>query len=164
MLLIFPSKILVIHAGGIGDLLLALPALRAFRSAFPDSSLDLLGFPERLSLVAHDLRAASIHPIDQAGLAHFYLEGGVLPPRFVDFFSSFSAALLVGRSRAETLAQNLRRAGLNRVILLPFPEKGKHRTFPMRSWRRSELSESKAETISPLSAFPERLCRLPMSC
>ncbi len=125
MLLIFPSKILVIHAGGIGDLLLALPALRAFRSAFPDSSLDLLGFPERLSLVAHDLRAASIHPIDQAGLAHFYLEGGVLPPRFVDFFSSFSAALLVGRSRAETLAQNLRRAGLNRVILLPsFPGEG----------------------------------------
>jgi ADP-heptose:LPS heptosyltransferase len=120
-----PSKILMVHAGGIGDLLLALPALRAFRAAFSNFSLELLGFPERLSLVATDLGAAAIHSVDQAGLAHFYLEGGALPPRFVEFFSSFSAALLIGRSQAETLAQNLRRAGLTRVIFLPsFPGEG----------------------------------------
>ena len=116
------AKILMIHAGGIGDLLLALPALRAFRMAFPDSSLELFGFPERLSLIAHDLGAVSIHSINQAGLAHFYLRGGALPSRLVEFFSSFSTALLIGRSQAETLAENLRRAGLARVIFLPsFP-------------------------------------------
>jgi ADP-heptose:LPS heptosyltransferase len=120
-----PPKILIIHAGGIGDLLLALPALRAFRMAFPVSSPELLGLPERLSLIAHDLGAASIHSLHQAGLAHFYLKGGVLPSRFVEFFSLFSAAILIGRSQAETLAENLRRAGLARVIFLPsFPEEG----------------------------------------
>ena len=114
-----PSKILMIHAGGIGDLLLALPALRVFRAAFPDSSLELLGFPERLSLIAHDLGAVSIHSINQAGLAHFYLKGGILPSRLIEFFSSFSAAILIGRSQAETLAENLRRTGLNRLVFLP---------------------------------------------
>jgi heptosyltransferase-2 len=120
-----PAKILMIHSGGIGDLLLSLPAMRAFRKAFPDSSLELLGFPERLSLVAHDLRAAAVHSIDQAGLAHFYLEGAVLPPRFGELFSSFSAALLIGRSQAGIFAENLRRTGLKRVFFLPsFPEEG----------------------------------------
>lgn len=118
-----PAKILMVHAGGIGDLLLSLPAMRAFRRAFPDSALELLGFPERLSLVAHDLQAAAVHSTDQAGLAHFYLEGGDLPSRLGEFFSSFSSALLIGRSRAETFAKNLRRAGIRQVVFLPsFPE------------------------------------------
>jgi len=115
----------MIHAGGIGDLLLALPALRAFRMAFPDSSPELLGLTERLSVIAHDLGAVSIHSIHQADMAHFYLKGGALPSRLVGFFSSFSAALLIGSSRAGTLAENLRRAGLPRVIFLPsFPGDG----------------------------------------
>lgn len=114
------------HAGGIGDLLLSLPAMRAFRAVFPDSSLELLGFPERLSLAAHDLKASAVHSIDRAGLAHFYLEGGDLPPRLAEFFSSFSSALLIGRSRAETFAKNLRRAGVRQVVFLPsFPEEGR---------------------------------------
>ena len=96
MSIFHPPKILMIHAGGIGDLLLALPALRAFRMAFPDSSPELLGLPERLSVIAHDLGAVSIHSIHQADMAHFYLKGGVLPSRLVGFFSSFSAALLIG--------------------------------------------------------------------
>ena len=117
-----PPKILMIHAGGIGDLLLSLPALRAFRMAFPDSSPELLGLPERLSLIAHDLGAVSIHSINQANLAPFYLKGGALYSRLVEFFSSFSAALLIGRSQAEILADNIRLAGLARVIFLPsFP-------------------------------------------
>jgi heptosyltransferase III len=115
-------KILAVHAGGIGDLLLALPALRAFREAFPGASLELMGLPERLSLIAHDLDADSIHSIDQSGMAYFYAQGGSLPSRFVDFFSSFSTTLILGQSQAQTLSENLKRTGLKRVILLPsFP-------------------------------------------
>jgi ADP-heptose:LPS heptosyltransferase len=118
-------KILAVHSGGIGDLLLALPALRAFRYAFPDASLELMGFPERLSLIAHDLGAHSIHSIDQSGMAYFYGEGGSLPSRLADFFSSFSTALVLGQSGAKTLSENLKRAGLKRVIHLPsFPQEG----------------------------------------
>jgi ADP-heptose:LPS heptosyltransferase len=118
-------KILVVHSGGIGDLLLALPALRAFRRAFPEASLELMGFPERLSLIAQDLEANSLHSIDQSGMAYFYAEEGFLPPRLVDFFSSFSTALILGQSQAQTLSENLKRTGLKRVIHLPsFPPEG----------------------------------------
>jgi len=119
------SKILAIHAGGIGDLLLSLPALRAFRQAFQDFPLELMGFPERLTLIAHDLKARSLHSIDQAGMAYFYAEGGSLPSDLVQFFSSFSAALILGRSRAQTLAENLKRANLQSVFFLSsFPPEG----------------------------------------
>lgn len=119
------EKILIIHTGGIGDLLLSLPALRIFRGAHRGASLSLLGRPERLALVAFDLQAESIHSIDQAGMAYFYVSGGTLPSRLAAFFASFQTALLVGKETARILAGNLRRTGLDRVILpLFFPPQG----------------------------------------
>jgi heptosyltransferase-2 len=152
-----PLKILIVHAGGIGDLLLALPALRAFRAAFPDSSLDLLGFPERLSLVAHDLGAEAVHSIDQAGLSSFYLEEAPLPHRLLDFFSSFAAVLLVGRPQSGIFARNLLRVGIKRVVFLPsFPEEGQkeHVTDALLRELRSRGIESD-ESFAPLRLSPE---------
>ncbi len=116
------EKILIIHSGGIGDLLLALPAMRSFRQAFPHSVLELLGRPERLALVSHDLGATSIHSIDQTGMAYLYLEDSSLPPRLSTFFGSFQAVLVFGKTGARVLADNLKRTGIERVIMIPsFP-------------------------------------------
>ena len=103
-------------------MLLALPALRIFRLNFPRTILELMGRPERLSLVAFDLQAASIHSIDQAGMAYFYLEGETLPPGLSTFFSSFGIVLAFGKSQGSILARNLIRVGVGRVITVPsFP-------------------------------------------
>jgi ADP-heptose:LPS heptosyltransferase len=112
------EKILIIHSGGIGDLLLSLPAMRMFRRAFPRSTLALLGRPERLSLIAFDLQAQSVHSIDRAEMAYFYAEGGALPVELSDFFSAFDVVLVFGRSSGSLLAENLKKAGAGRVILL----------------------------------------------
>ena len=114
-----PEKILIIHSGGIGDLLLALPAMRIFRQAFPHSTLDLLGRPERLALVFHDLGASSVHSIDQAGMAYFYVEGASFPPSLSTFFSSFRAALVFRKMEGRILAENLKKVGIDRVISIP---------------------------------------------
>ena len=106
-----PEKILIIHSGGIGDLLLALPAMRIFRRAFPDSTLALLGRPERLSLVGFDLQAQSIHSIDQAGTAYFYAEETPLPAGLCSFFSAFGVVLVFGKTSGRLLAENLKKAG-----------------------------------------------------
>lgn len=120
-----PEKILIIHSGGIGDLLLALPAMRLFRRTFPHSILALLGRPERLSLTAFDLQAKSLHSIDQAGMAYFYVAGGTLPSSLSAFFSSCPVILVFGKSRGNALAENLQKAGAEQVILLPsFPPEG----------------------------------------
>jgi heptosyltransferase-2 len=119
------AKILIIHSGGIGDLLLALPAMRIFRRAFPASPLEMLGRPERLALVAHDLRAEALHSIDQAGMAYFYSDDADLPPRLGSFFSSFGVALLFGKTGGKILAKNLERAGVARILSIPsFPPEG----------------------------------------
>jgi ADP-heptose:LPS heptosyltransferase len=116
------QKILMIHAGGIGDLLLALPAMRIFRQAFPGFQLELMGKPARLSLVAYDLQATSVHSVDQAGMAYFYVEDGPLPEPLRTFFSGFGAALIFGKSNPGIFSRNLQRTGIRRVLALPsFP-------------------------------------------
>lgn len=103
---------------------MALPALRIFRHNFPRSVLELMGRAERLPLVAFDLQAASIHSIDQAGIAYFYLEGETLPQGLSTFFSSFGVVLAFGKSMGSILGKNLIRAGVCRVITIPsFPPK-----------------------------------------
>jgi len=147
-----PDKILIIHSGGIGDLLLALPAMRIFRRSFPHSILELLGRPERLTLVSRDLQASSIRSIDQGGMAYFYLEGTSLPSGLVTFFSSFRAALIFGKGGGEILADHLKRIGVGRVILIPsFPPEG--RRVPVSDYLleslRNEGLEGK-ESFAPL--------------
>jgi ADP-heptose:LPS heptosyltransferase len=120
-----PKKILIIHSGGIGDLLLALPAMRVFRRAFSEDILEIMGIPERLSLVAFDLRAQSIHSVDRSEMAYFFLEDGILPLGLVSFFASFEAILLFGGSGGTIFMKNLMRSGVQRVIFLPsFPADG----------------------------------------
>ncbi len=117
-----PQKVLIIHTGGIGDLLLALPCLRIFRRNFPQSDLELMGRPERLSLISFDLHAQAIHSVDQAGMAFFYTDHTSLPPRLSGFFSSFDIAFVFGKPDGNVLSENLKKAGLDRVIFIPpFP-------------------------------------------
>ena len=40
------GKLLVIRGGAIGDFILTLPALAALRCQFPQSSVELLGYPQ----------------------------------------------------------------------------------------------------------------------
>jgi ADP-heptose:LPS heptosyltransferase len=106
-------------------LLLALPAMRLFRQAFCRSPLSLMGRPERLSLVAFDLQAHSVHSMDQSGMAYFYLEGEPLPAGLFAFFASFAVVLAFGKLGKNLLVENLQRTGAEKVIRLPsFPPEG----------------------------------------
>jgi ADP-heptose:LPS heptosyltransferase len=119
-----PAKILIIHTGGIGDLILALPALRIFRGTYPNASLEAMGHPERLALIAHDLEVKAVHSMDQAGMSYFYLEKEALPIKLSAFFSSFDMILVFGKERGKILVENLIRVGVKKVFNIPpFPEK-----------------------------------------
>jgi ADP-heptose:LPS heptosyltransferase len=120
-----PPKILILHSGGIGDLFLALPAMRLFRHAFSHATLDMMGHPERLAVVAHDLKAEGIHSVDRAGMAYFYLDDASLPSHLCSFFSSLELVLAFSRKGGQVLSKNLEKAGVGRVITLPsFPPEG----------------------------------------
>ncbi len=65
------KRILIIHVGGIGDLMLTLPAMRLFCQNYSPYELELLGYPERLALISWDLKARSLHSINSAAW-HIY--------------------------------------------------------------------------------------------
>jgi ADP-heptose:LPS heptosyltransferase len=119
------GKNLIIHSGGIGDLLLALPAMRFFQHAFRQSPPSLMGHSERLALVAYDLKAETIHSVDRAGMAYFYLEDAFLPSSLRSFFSSFGLVLAFTGKDGPIFSKNVEKAGAARVLALPsFPPEG----------------------------------------
>ncbi len=65
------AKILVIHQGAIGDLVLSLPALQTIKNAFPERAIEMLGYPGILSLVTGNF-ADTIRSVDWAPASTLY--------------------------------------------------------------------------------------------
>ena len=84
------NKILVIRGGAIGDFILTLPVLAALRGQFPNTSLELLGYPHIAQLAHAGKLVDAVHSIDARPMAGFFARRGQLSPMLADFFSSFA--------------------------------------------------------------------------
>src|SRR5687767_12866783 len=84
------NKILVIRGGAIGDFILTLPVLAALRAQFPNTQLELLGYPHIAQLAQAGKLADAIHSIDARPLAGFFARRGQLSSNLADFFNSFA--------------------------------------------------------------------------
>ena len=65
------KRILIMHQGAIGDFILSLPAIGAFRHRFPDTAITLWGHRDILRLVHKRFYGDTIATIEQPGLVHF---------------------------------------------------------------------------------------------
>jgi heptosyltransferase-3 len=83
------GKILVIRGGAIGDFILTLPVLAALRKQFPDTRLEVLGYPHIAGLAVAGALADRVESIEARALAGFFGRNGELSPDLVDFFSDF---------------------------------------------------------------------------
>jgi ADP-heptose:LPS heptosyltransferase len=63
-----PDRILVVKAAGIGDLILAVPALRALRTRFPGAAIDLLVTPKCADLLKYCPYINQVHVIQTRGM------------------------------------------------------------------------------------------------
>jgi heptosyltransferase-3 len=105
-------RTLVIHAGGVGDFVSALPALRSLGQEGP---LELLGRPERMELAvaagvaqaAHDMEAADLHTLYSTASA-----------RWNEFLLPFQRVISWIRLPAGAVA-HLEAGGLREVHVLP---------------------------------------------
>jgi len=59
-----PNKILIVHLGALGDLLLSRPALLAIRMRFPQAEIDFLGYPHLTSLIKCEMRIRHTYNIE----------------------------------------------------------------------------------------------------
>jgi ADP-heptose:LPS heptosyltransferase len=119
------GKILVCHQGAVGDLILALPAIKTLRHALQPAWLEMLGHPWTLALVHGYPYADAIMDINRADMAPLFHEEAPLAAGMQGYLKGFDAAFCFSRSGA--LVHNLRRAGIRQVFTLaPFPDKRMH--------------------------------------
>ena len=83
------GKILVIRGGAIGDFVLTLPVLAALRRQFPDSHLEVLGYPHIAALALHGGLADAVRPVEARALASFFTDMGDLDDATGHYFAGF---------------------------------------------------------------------------
>ncbi|MSU62189.1 MAG: hypothetical protein EXS31_07315 [Pedosphaera sp.] len=87
------GKLLVIRGGAIGDFILTLPVLTALRQQFPDSHLEVLGYPHIVQLAEAGGLVNCVRPIEARALAGFFGRGGSLDAEFAQYFAGFGLVL-----------------------------------------------------------------------
>jgi len=108
------QSILVLHAGAIGDFLLALPAMVALHRRFPDATFTLAANSRLTPVVENLLRFRSIE-VDGAKLTGLFAPQGDLG-RAAEAIGAVELAVLWVEDSDETIRDNLVRLGARKVV------------------------------------------------
>lgn len=84
------GRILVIRGGAIGDFILTLPALAALRATFPETHIEVLGYPHIASLATLAGYTSEVRSIEAGPLAGFFARNGTLNPALSEYFAGFN--------------------------------------------------------------------------
>ncbi len=84
------GKILVVRGGAIGDFILTLPVLAALREQFPETHLEVLGYPHIAQLARAGGLVEETRSIEARALASFFARQGELNEELSTYFNSFS--------------------------------------------------------------------------
>jgi ADP-heptose:LPS heptosyltransferase len=146
------QSILTIHQGALGDFILALPVLETLRKAFPQAKSVIMGYPRILELAEERFYAEKILPIDQRGMATFFVREGSLDASLSQFFGTFDLVVVFGKDGEGTVIGNLRRVCQGRILHInSFP------TWDERVHLVDHLLRQIAQYGLPVSSFNPRL-------
>jgi len=84
------GRILIIRGGAIGDFILTLPVLAALRKQFPETRLEVLGYPHIAQLALAGGLADQVRSVEAGPLAGFFARNGTLDSLLQQYFGSFS--------------------------------------------------------------------------
>jgi len=87
------GKILVIRGGALGDFILTLPVFAALRANFPDTCLEVLGYPHIAGLALAGGLVDEVLSIEARALAGFFAKGGTLDGALGERFAGASIIL-----------------------------------------------------------------------
>jgi heptosyltransferase-2 len=142
-------KILVIHVGAIGDLVLSLPVFRILRDRFPRARIEILGRPSVAALARDGRHADAVHDWERPRIASLFTPAGPIPEDLRRFLGPFDLAVSFVSDPDGILRRNLEQAGIDRVVrtsVRPEPGTGTH------------AADRAARGLAPLGvAVPERV-------
>ncbi len=110
------QSFLVVHQGALGDFILALPALKTVREAFPHARAVIMGYPRILQLVEKRFYADEIFSIDQKGMATFFVREGSSDATLSEFFKGFDLIIVFGKDGEGAVVGNLRRVCQGQIL------------------------------------------------
>jgi heptosyltransferase-3 len=113
------KRILVIRGGAIGDFVLTLPALRALREAYANAYVEILGYKQIAALAEMAGCANAVRSIEYGPLSSFFARNADLPRELAAHFGSFDLILSYLYDPDRIFELNLRRAGVENLILGP---------------------------------------------
>lgn len=137
------------HQGGLGDLLLAGPALMALRRRYAQARMRVTGHPERWRLLAGTLNPEAIWDSGEARWSALYLDDVPLPSSLTDRLAEVDLALVFSPRPRPVFLKRLKKAGVSRVVWLPsFPSGENEHVVRLQARRLGELG-----LVEPFSPF-----------
>ena len=70
------KRVLIIRSGAVGDLILTLPVLSALKKRYDGLSIDMMGDPDRLSLLKRCGYVDNVLPVDDRKFTPLFAPGG----------------------------------------------------------------------------------------
>ena len=113
------NRILVIRGGAIGDFILTLPAIKLLRDRFPQSRVEILGYPHIVALARNRFYADATHSIESRSLATFFAKGAALPAELSEYFGSFDLIVSYLFDPDGIFRNNLNRCGIKMFLAGP---------------------------------------------
>jgi len=141
-------RTLVVHTGGVGDFICALPALKSLGQA---TTLEIAGIPERAALAQHAGIASAVYNLDQTD---FHTVFASPSERLRQFCQGYDAAIVWMDDRDQAIQRGLQHAGIPSVLC--------HRGIPPAHWNL-HASEWYARCLGVTIELPFLLHQAPRS-
>jgi heptosyltransferase-3 len=134
---------LFIRGGAIGDFILTLPGIHAFREQYPETRVEIMGYPHIARLAEGRFYAEAISSLDRSTVAGFFARKGNLDESLSKYFASFDLIVSFLYDPDEIFLENLKRAGAQKIIVSDgSPSRSTHGMDHLAQW----LSQAKIST------------------
>lgn len=119
------SKILIIHQGAIGDLILSLPAITVLKKYFSHCSFQFMGYPEYLELLTWE--RDQVFSIHVPGFSSLYTERPDPSEELKRYLGQFERVIIFGEKGEETLVSGMKVIEVKEIFRIDtFPDQGIH--------------------------------------
>ncbi len=143
------GKILVIRGGAIGDFILTLPVFAALRARFPETHLEVLGYPNVTAIAASAKLVDGRASIESRALARFFARNAELDEQFSAYFAQFSHIFSYLYDPDGFFEQNVKKCSAAQFI------KGTHRPEENSKVHATEVLLRPLETLAIFDADPQ---------
>ena len=114
--MIRPARFLVLRGGAIGDFIVTLPVFSALRARWPDSYIEVIGYPHIARLAEVAGLVDRVRGLDTARMARFFGRRPTIDEATRQYLASFDCVLSYLHDPDGLVAENLTAAGVRRLL------------------------------------------------